>query len=98
LRIYKNLPNIFKEKALNINMKKKVKDQRKKLNGTWNIFAILGFIFSFISWFSILGIALSIVGIIETKKNKQKGRTLAIAGLIIGIIVLIAKADHRFPF
>lgn len=79
-------------------MKKSVKNQREKLKGTWNIFAILGFIFAFFSWFSILGIALSVVGIIETKKNKQKGRTLAIAGLIVGIVVLIAKSYHRFPF
>jgi len=75
-------------------MKKKVENKSK----SWNIFAILGFIFAFLSWFSVLGIALSIVGIIETKKNKQKGRGFAIAGLIIGIIVLIARAYNYYIF
>lgn len=76
-------------------MKKKVRQTRKEV---WNIFAILGFIFSFLSWFSILGIALSIVGIIETKRKKQSGRGLAIAGFIIGTIVLILKAYNLYFF
>jgi len=77
-------------------MKKRSKKNQKVKK--WNLFAIFGFVLSFLSWFSILGIALCIVGIIETKKEKQKGRTLAIAGLIIGILVLISKAYNTYLF
>jgi len=76
-------------------MKKKVKLNKEK---KWNLFAVFGFICAFLSWFSVLGIALSIVGIIETKRKKEQGRTLAIAGLIIGILVLIAKSYNIYFF
>lgn len=82
-------------------MKKEVKKQKikeNKSNDSWNHFAIAGFIFAFLSWFSILGIALSIIGIIETKRKQQKGRSLAITGLIIGILVLIAKSYNFYIF
>jgi len=75
-------------------MKKKV----KKAGKSWNLFAIFGFVLAFLSWFSVLGIALSIVGIIETKRKRQKGRLLAIVGLIVGILVLIAKAYNSYFF
>ena len=78
-------------------MKKSVKNNKSK-SKPWNLFAIFGFIFSLLSWFSILGIALSIVGIIETKRKSQKGRAFAIAGLIIGILVLISKAYNKYFF
>jgi len=80
-------------------MKKSVKKvKQEKSKRSWNIFAIAGFIFAFLSWFSVLGIALSIIGIIETKRKQQKGRLFAIAGLIIGILVLIAKAYGKYFF
>jgi cytochrome c biogenesis protein CcdA len=78
----------MKKRSKNINQKEK----------KWNLFAICGFILSFLSWFSILGIALCIVGLIETKKKKQRGRVLAIVGLIIGIIVLISKSYNTYFF
>jgi len=77
-------------------MKKRSKKNQKVKK--WNLFAVFGFILAFLSWFSILGIALCIVGIIETKRKKQKGRTLAIAGLIIGILVLISKSYNTYLF
>jgi cytochrome c biogenesis protein CcdA len=78
-------------------MKKRDKKNKQKTK-KWNLFSIFGFILSFLSWFSILGIALCIVGIIETRRKKQKGRILAIAGLIIGILVLIAKSYNNYFF
>lgn len=74
--------------------KRKKTNQKTKKQVKWNYFAIFGFILAFLSWFSILGIAFSIIGIIETRKRKQKGRILAIAGLIIGIIDLVWKAYY----
>lgn len=55
----------------------------KKTNG----FAIAGFIFSFIS--SIIGLILSIIGL---KKSKQcnSGKGLAIAGIVISVVKIIA--------
>ena len=39
-------------------MKKSVKKvKQEKSKRSWNIFAIAGFIFAFLSWFSVLGIA-----------------------------------------
>ena len=79
-------------------MKKRVKQKQEVITRSWNLFSVLGFIFAFLSWFSVLGIALSMVGIIETKRKKQKGRILAIAGLIVGIIVLVLKAYGIYFF
>ncbi|MFA4960594.1 MAG: DUF4190 domain-containing protein [Candidatus Pacearchaeota archaeon] len=56
---------------------------------SWSIFAIIGFILSFFGIFAILGIIFSSIGISETSDRKRRGRGLAIAGLIIGIIVFI---------
>ena len=70
--------------------------QKKEVKKKFNIFAIIGFVMSFLGWFSILGIAFSIVGIIEAKRKNQRGRGLAIAGLIIGIIVLYLTSKVYF--
>ncbi len=55
----------------------------------WSVLAILGFIFSFLWFLSIVGVVLSAIGIADSKKNKKKGFGLALAGLIIGIVVFI---------
>ena len=70
--------------------------QKKEVKKKFNIFAIIGFVMSFLGWFSILGIAFSIVGIIESKRKNQRGRGLAIAGLVIGIIVLYLTSKIYF--
>ena len=51
-----------------------------------NIFAILGFIFSFI--FSLLGLIFSIIGLSKSKEL-GKGKGLSIAGIIISILNMI---------
>lgn len=54
-----------------------------------NTAAILGFIFGFFGYFSILGLVLSIIALV-TAKNYKKDRTgLAIAGVIISSIIFI---------
>jgi len=54
----------------------------------WSGMAIAGFVVSFFWFLSILGIIFSLIGLSQTKHNKQKGRGFAIAGLIISIISL----------
>lgn len=52
-----------------------------------SIMAILGLVFAF--FIPLLGLIFSIVGISQTKQNKQGGRGLAIAGLIISSIFML---------
>ena len=53
----------------------------------YNIFAILGFICSF--FIPILGIIFSAIALNQIKKDNSRGRGLAIAGLIIGIVSIV---------
>lgn len=55
-----------------------------------NVLAILGLIFGIIIPFQIVGIILSIIALVQIKKNpNQKGKGLAMAGLIIGCVLII---------
>ena len=54
-----------------------------------NVFAILGFIFSLVVS-SVLGLIFSILGISESKKNGGYLKGLAVAGLIISILRMVA--------
>jgi len=83
----------MKKRSVSKNIKTKPKKETKK---QFNIFAVIGFVMSFLGWFSILGMAFCIVGIIEAKRKNQRGRGLAIAGLIIGIIVLYITSQAYF--
>ncbi|MCK4997817.1 DUF4190 domain-containing protein [Candidatus Pacearchaeota archaeon] len=70
-----------------------------KADKKWNGFAVAGFVVSLVSVLGlvsgffgisgIVGIILSTIGLSKTKDNKQKGRRLAIAGLIISILVVV---------
>ena len=65
-------------------------DNKKKINGT----GLTGFILSLCSIFifgiilSILGIVFSSIGLATFKKDTQRGRGFAIAGLVISIVAL----------
>lgn len=52
-----------------------------------NTMAILGLVFAFL--FQPLGIIFSAIGLSQIKKTREKGRGLALAGLILSIIFLI---------
>lgn len=60
-------------------------------NAGLNKFALLGFIFSALSLFlpPALGMAFSIVGLVQIKKRGQRGKGFAIAGIILSAIALI---------
>lgn len=53
----------------------------------WNGMAIAGFVCSFI--FSIVGLVLSIIGYNQTKKMGEKGKELALAGIIISGLSIV---------
>ena len=53
----------------------------------WNGMAIAGFVCSFI--FSIAGLVLSIIGYNQTKKTGEKGKELALAGIIISGLSIV---------
>lgn len=50
----------------------------------WNGWAIAGFVSSFFA--GIIGIVLSIIGLVQTGKRNERGRGLSIAGIVIGAI------------
>jgi hypothetical protein len=52
-----------------------------------NSWAIVGFIFAFL--FPLLGLIFSIISLSEIKKKNEKGRGLAIAGIIVSIAFMI---------
>jgi len=63
-------------------------------NNVLNAFALVGFVLGLLSillyWalaiVPILAIIFSIIGIVRTKKTKQKGKSIAITGLVLGIV------------
>lgn len=59
-------------------------------NKKTNVICIIGFIFSFLV--AIIGLILSIVGLISAKNNNEGGKGLAIAGIIISAINMILAA------
>ncbi|MFU0468742.1 DUF4190 domain-containing protein [Gardnerella vaginalis] len=56
-------------------------------NDHYNLFAILGFVFSIIG-VSAVGLPFSIVALNQIKRTNEKGKGLATAGMIIGFIWL----------
>ena len=58
--------------------------QRNSSSDSWNAFAIAGFVLSFLS--VIIGLILSIIGYKQIKETGEKGKELALAGIIISSI------------
>ncbi|MBT1173557.1 DUF4190 domain-containing protein [Bifidobacterium sp. MA2] len=54
---------------------------------TWNAMAIAGFVCSF--FVAIVGLVLSIIGLNQIKRTGEKGRGLAIAGIIISAVQMV---------
>jgi hypothetical protein len=76
--------------------KKKVKATKaerkvseKELQREFNNLAIIGFVLSCLSWFAVIGIPLDIIALVQIKRKNHRGKELAIAGIIIGVIILI---------
>ncbi len=55
-----------------------------------NAMAIVGFIFAFL--LPLIGLILSIIGLVQINKKGQKGKGLAIAGIIVSVFVAIFHA------
>lgn len=55
--------------------------------GRWNTCSILGIIFAFV--FALAGLILSIVGLVQTNRTHEKGRGLAIVGIIVSVIMMV---------
>ena len=61
-----------------------VEDKQEVVQEPSNVWAILGFIFSFLIW--PVGLGLSIFGLFISRIRAGKGKGLAIAGLVISIL------------
>lgn len=59
-------------------------EKNVNINRGWNTMSIIGFIFSFI--FSPIGLIYSIFALRKINQTNQKGRGLAISGIVIGIL------------
>lgn len=64
-----------------------VGDAPRNPNAKYNMLAIIGFIFTF--FFSLLGGIVCIIALGQIKKTGEKGKGLAIAGIILGFIPAI---------
>ncbi len=60
-----------------------------KIKPKWSKYAIWGFVLSFFGPLAIIGLGLSIYGIIDSNKNNKKGKGLAIAGVVIASIIFL---------
>ncbi|RSX50985.1 hypothetical protein D2E25_1921 [Bifidobacterium goeldii] len=62
-------------------------DPYQQHNDSWNVCAIVGFVFSFL--IALVGLIVSIVGLNQIKKRGGKGKGLAIAGIVISTLSLL---------
>jgi peptidyl-prolyl cis-trans isomerase B (cyclophilin B) len=53
----------------------------------YNVLAIVGFILAFV--FNIAGLVVSLIALSQVKKTGERGRGLALAGVIISIVSII---------
>ena len=67
---------------------KNQKNDQEKQNT--NVMAIVGFIFAFL--LPLIGLILSIISLVQINKKGQKGKGLAIAGIIVSVFVAIFQA------
>ena len=80
-----NIPENNRNNEVNQNVPEKVKTNTNAIISI--VVAIIGiFIFG---WLEIVGLGLGVRAIIEIKKTKQKGFTLAVIGIILSVIGLI---------
>ena len=63
--------------------------QAQTPQNSWNGMAIAGFVLSF--FFAVVGLILSILAYKQTKQTGEKGKELALAGIIISSVSLAAS-------
>jgi hypothetical protein len=73
------------------------KEANKKFS-IWAIVGIIAGVLSFMYWFSIIGVVLNAWALIQISKSKQKGKVLAIIGLVLSLIFLLLRASGMFSF
>lgn len=85
-----------KKKATEVNKKRPFDHYARKDSGEWDLFSIIGFVAVFLGWLLpltllwwILAIVFSAIGLSRTKGGSRRGRGLAIAGLILGILSIL---------
>ena len=62
-------------------------------NKGWSGFAIAGFVLALLGLYgvgSVLGIIFSVIGRNRARRTGQRGEGLAVAGIVIGIVTLLA--------
>jgi len=64
----------------------------------WNGCAVAGFVLSLIPVANIAGFALCIAGFIQAAQNGQRGRGLAIAGIMVNALVSIIIFVYLYQF
>lgn len=55
----------------------------------FNVLSIVGFVLAFLGWLAVVGIILEIVALNQIGRTGERGRKLAIAGIVVGIVVII---------
>jgi len=70
----------------------------KKEFNIWAIFGIIIGILSFIYWFSVIGIIVNAIALIQISKNKQRGKIIAIIGIVLSLIFLLLRVSGIFSF
>lgn len=81
-----------------------VRNPQPNAEASYNGLAIAGFIVSIVAFisffgkmiFGMAGLALSIIGLIQLMKNKQKGQVLAIVGIVLASLALLYSIISGF--
>ena len=79
----------------------KERNKNKKVGKKFSVLAVIGIIagiLSFMYWFSIIGVVLNIGALMQISKSRQKGKTLAVIGLVLSGIFLLLRASGMFSF
>lgn len=55
----------------------------------FNTLSIVGFVLAFFGWIAVVGLILELVALNQIKRTGERGRNLAIAGVVIAIVMII---------
>lgn len=57
----------------------------------FNVLAIVGFVLAFFGWLAVVGLVLEIIALGQIKRTGERGRNLAVAGIVVAIVLLIVN-------